>query len=338
MAYFGFAATSWAWAAPVKSSSERLVLLALAKYADDDGSAFPSADTLSDETKLNRKTVFSAITSLCEAGLIVRTVRPGQGRRNNYELKFDRTENGSTEIGTYQKRDVPKTELSMSQKRYVQSTENGTSNVPKTVREQRREQRKEQRREQRSNAPAKNSPVEKPRVDTNPNPPSLFAENEPPLPFDDVPPLDDPEGLFEPEADLPEADPDLPVIATEAQPGPESEESEEGKPKAKAKRKASDRGCVLPFETLPDEWRKDGDELAPELDPDKCWVEFKDYWRGVPGAKGRKAGVEGWHRTWCNNLRKLADWKPQRLLKEKTAQSVLAAKKKEYEGWLTRTI
>lgn len=154
-----------------------------------------------------------------------------------------------------------------------------------------------------------------------------------------MPPIDDePEGLFEPEADLPEADPDAPVIATEAQPGPESEESEEGKPKAKAKRKASDRGCVLPFETLPDEWRKDGDELAPELDPDKCWVEFKDYWRGVPGAKGRKAGVDGWRLTWRNNLRKLAEWKPQRLMKEKNAQSVLAAKKKEYEGWLTRTI
>lgn len=188
-------------------------------------------------------------------------------------------------------------------------------------------------------APEKNSTGETPCLDTNPNPTSLFAEDEPPLPFEDVPPLDDPEGLFEPEADLPEADPDSPVIATEAQPGPESEESEEseeGKPKAK--RKASDRGCVLPFETLPDEWRKDGDELAPELDPDKCWVEFKDFWRGVPGAKGRKAGVDGWHRTWRNYLRKMADWKPKRLLKEKTAQSVLASKKKEYEGWLTRTI
>lgn len=89
-------------------------------------------------------------------------------------------------------------------------------------------------------APEKNSTGETSCLDTNPNPTSFFAEDEPPLPFDDVPPLDDPEGLFEPEADLPEADPDLPVIATEAQPGPESEE---GKPKRKRKspaKKAAD--------------------------------------------------------------------------------------------------
>lgn len=165
----------------------------------------------------------------------------------------------------------------------------------------------------------------------------LLPTDEPPLPFDDVPPLDDPEGLFEPEADLPEADPDAPVIATEAQPGPESEEGTEAKEKPKGKRKASDRGCTIPFATLPDEWRKDADKLAPKLDPDLCWVEFYDYWRGVPGAKGRKAGVEGWRRTWCNHLRKMADWEPKRLLKKQTAQSVLAAKKKEYAGWLTGT-
>lgn len=58
--------------------------------------------------------------------------------------------------------------------------------------------------------------------------------------FEDVPPLDDTEVLFDHEADLPEADPDAPVIAPEAQPGPESEE---GKPKRKRKspaKKAAD--------------------------------------------------------------------------------------------------
>lgn len=139
MSYIGLNATRWAWAAPVASSSERLVLLALAKHADEDGSSFPSADTLAEETRLNRKTVFSALTSLCEGGLIVRSCRSGQGRRNQYELRIDSTENG-----TYQKRNDPKTERSSSQKRDFESTENGTSNVPNLGHEYRREERREQ--------------------------------------------------------------------------------------------------------------------------------------------------------------------------------------------------
>lgn len=143
MSYIGLNATRWAWAAPVASSSERLVLLALAKHADEDGSSFPSADTLAEETRLNRKTVFSALTSLCEGGLIVRSCRSGHGRRNQYELRIDSTENG-----TYQKRNDPKTERSSSQKRDFESTENGTSNVPNLGHEYRREERREQGREQ----------------------------------------------------------------------------------------------------------------------------------------------------------------------------------------------
>lgn len=227
MAYVGFAATSWAWAAPVKSSSERLVLLALAKYADVKGGAFPSADTLSDETKLNRKTVFSAITSLCEAGLIVRTVRPGQGRRNNYELMIDRTENGSTEIGTYQKRNVPKTELSMSQKRYVQSAENGTSNVPKTEREERREERREKRNEERSSAPASRD-AEVPCVDTNPNP----------APLDDVPFPDFEEPTTE----------ELFVIVEDPKPKDEPETQLEAKPRARTRKSPAKKTDVWPAE------------------------------------------------------------------------------------------
>lgn len=156
MTYIGLNATRWAWAAPVASSSERLVLLALAKHADEDGGSFPSADTLAEETCLNRKTVFSVIASLCESGFIVRSCRSGQGRRNQYELLLD-----STDFGTSQKRNVPKTVRPSSQKRDIESTENGTSNVPKTVHEYRREERREKRSEERSfiahacaNAPA----------------------------------------------------------------------------------------------------------------------------------------------------------------------------------------
>ena len=155
-------ATKWAWEVDVSSSSARLVLLALAKYADMDGGAYPSADTIAEETHLNRKTVFAALSELCQSGLVVRTNRSGYGRRNQYELRLDSTYFGtsqkrdidSTENGTYQKRNVPKTVRSSSQKRDFESTENGTSNVPNLGHEYRREERREKNNEERSFSPA----------------------------------------------------------------------------------------------------------------------------------------------------------------------------------------
>lgn len=316
MAYVGLAATSWAWAAPVKSSSERLVLLALAKYADGKGGAFPSADTLSDETKLNRKTVFSAITSLCEAGLIVRTVRPGQGRRNNYELKFDRTENGSTENGTYQKRDVPKTELPMSQKRYVQSTENGTSNVPKTVREERREKRSEERSEERS---FMSSPdAQKSYLDTNPNPAQFDG-----VPFPDFEEASDDE-LFAAEL----------IRADKAKPEPAPQ------PEAKPKAPKTTRGTRLTIKTLPDEWRAWMAKHFPKYDPDLVFAEFRDYWIGVSGAKGVKLD---WFATFRNHVRGIPEWKQKNFIKKDCEQETLPNSRewtqerrlREGYGWAT---
>lgn len=359
-----YAAERWARAQVAGNARAKAVLLELAHCLNKDtGLCYPSVARIAKVTELKADTVYTAIAHLVERGLIRKITSIGTSSRYEFvgfipsEWPVEKEDDPNQKSGhphkqgttvnvvppkswhprkrdaTYHENGVPTHPVNVGPTYPVNGVQTGNMN-----------REYEQGKEQGINAPAKNSPVESPCLNTNPNPPSLFAEDEPPLPFDDVPPIDDePEGFFDHEADLlPEADPDLPQIATEAQPGPESEESEEseeGKPKAKAKRKVSnDRGCVLPFETLPDDWRGDGDELAPELDPDKCWVEFKDFWRGVPGAKGRKAGVDGWHRTWRNYLRKMADWKPKRLLKEKTAQSVLASKKKEYEGWLTRTI
>nr|DAI27370.1 MAG TPA: helix-turn-helix domain protein [Caudoviricetes sp.] len=121
----------WAWTANVDTPAECLTLLWLNQRADDDsGECFPSAEDIAAHTRLNRKTVFAALKSLTEKGLIETKKRPGPGRRNLYRLCYERTENG-----TSQKWNVPETVLSTSQKRDVQSTKNGTSNVPETVRE-----------------------------------------------------------------------------------------------------------------------------------------------------------------------------------------------------------
>lgn len=121
----------WAWTACVDTPAECLTLLWLNQRADDEsGECFPSAEDIAAHTRLNRKTVFAAIKSLTEKGLIETKKRPGPGRRNLYRLCYERTENG-----TSQKWNVPEKVLSTSQKRDFQGTKNGTSNVPETVRE-----------------------------------------------------------------------------------------------------------------------------------------------------------------------------------------------------------
>lgn len=128
-----FKLSALAWKVEVEKSADRLVLLALASKADDDGrNCFPSIESICGLTVLNRKTVFAVISRLADRGLI--TVRKRANTNSNeYQLHVDRwSENGSTENGTTQKWDIPKAEQQSSQKRDDGSTENGTTVVPKT--------------------------------------------------------------------------------------------------------------------------------------------------------------------------------------------------------------
>lgn len=54
---------------------------------------------------------------------------------------------------------------------------------------------------------------------------------------------------------------------------------------------------------LPDDWMPSADDRAFAeqlgLNPDTVAPSFKDYWRGVAGAKGRKADWPGTWRNWC---------------------------------------
>ena len=102
----GYKATDFAWEAPVTSSSERLVILALAKFSDDAGRCFPSIEKLTATTHLNRKTVFSALKALSQSGVV--SAQKSERNANRYQLNYAlcRTENGTTENGTAV---VPKT-------------------------------------------------------------------------------------------------------------------------------------------------------------------------------------------------------------------------------------
>ena len=134
-------ATRWAWSAPVKSSTQRLVLLSLADRAGEYHTCFPSVARITKDTHLNRKTIMKVISELCELGLVEDT-----GHRKGitkqvvvYRLLGIKTredeELNSTNFGT-----VPKTEQSQNYQETVpflppNSPKNGTQNLKGTKKE-----------------------------------------------------------------------------------------------------------------------------------------------------------------------------------------------------------
>ena len=80
----------------------------------------------------------------------------------------------------------------------------------------------------------------------------------------------------------------------------------------KPKKLTTKKGSRLTIEVLPDDWRKYCEEHAPDLDPEKAFEDFHDYWVGVPGAKGVKLD---WFATWRNFLRGIPDWKRKNFVK-----------------------
>ena len=77
-------------------------------------------------------------------------------------------------------------------------------------------------------------------------------------------------------------------------------------------KRATQKGTRLTIDVLPDDWRKYCEEHAPDLDPEKAFEDFHDYWVGVPGAKGVKLD---WFATWRNFLRGIPDWKRKNFVK-----------------------
>ena len=63
-------ALNWAWSVPDVSPAQKLVLLALANYADSRGKCWPSIKTVSKKTCLARRTVTRALETLTVAGFV----------------------------------------------------------------------------------------------------------------------------------------------------------------------------------------------------------------------------------------------------------------------------
>ena len=101
MAYVNAMATGVAWGLPARSSSERLVLLCLARHMDESGVCYPSQPIIAQETGLNLKTVCAALKALCASSVVLCEKRP-KFNGNAYRFcltNIGTTENGMTENG-----------------------------------------------------------------------------------------------------------------------------------------------------------------------------------------------------------------------------------------------
>ncbi|MEU5772648.1 helix-turn-helix domain-containing protein [Streptomyces venezuelae] len=76
--------TNWVWARSESRNGARLVMLALADRADDNGCAWPSVDDLAERTKLTPRAVRKGVANLVEIGELKVENGGGRHRVNRY--------------------------------------------------------------------------------------------------------------------------------------------------------------------------------------------------------------------------------------------------------------
>ena len=81
-----FKVTNWVWSRSESRNGARLVMLALADRADDNGQAWPSVDDLAERTKLSPRAVQKAIANLVEIGELEVENGGGRHRSNRYRI------------------------------------------------------------------------------------------------------------------------------------------------------------------------------------------------------------------------------------------------------------
>ncbi|MET8766363.1 helix-turn-helix domain-containing protein [Streptomyces sp. NPDC004658] len=93
-----FKVTNWVWARSESRNGARLVMLALADRADDNGYCWPSIDDLAERTKLSPRAVQKAIATLADLGELDVENGGGRHRSNRYRIvPKPRTSDGVTD-------------------------------------------------------------------------------------------------------------------------------------------------------------------------------------------------------------------------------------------------
>lgn len=123
------AAIAWAFQQKLERPSLKLLLVAMADYAGDRGTVFPSVLTLSEKTSLDRKTVIECLQELRRLGLLWDTgKRMGTtGRVKVYRLALEQSQKrNDSENGI-----VPKTDGNSPKNGTLNNPESGTQNLKK---------------------------------------------------------------------------------------------------------------------------------------------------------------------------------------------------------------
>ena len=87
--------STWVWHETTAKGNDRLMLLALADNANDDGWCWPGVAQLVDKTMLGRSTVFRRLDVLEAAGLVERYTRADAGRTTVYRVAVPWADAGS---------------------------------------------------------------------------------------------------------------------------------------------------------------------------------------------------------------------------------------------------
>ena len=90
-------AMSWAWEQPTTSSGEKLVLLALADHANDDGQCWPGMERIGIKCGMGKRQVSNHVQKLIESGLVSTTRRCRDDHKYStylYQLNLSSSGNG----------------------------------------------------------------------------------------------------------------------------------------------------------------------------------------------------------------------------------------------------
>jgi DNA-binding transcriptional regulator YhcF (GntR family) len=123
-----FTVSRWAWQQQAEKSTSKLLLLALADRADDNGFSFPSVPRLSFDTGLNPKTITTALAHLEQLGLLL--VHRIRGQQNSYQLLISsNVKNGGSDNKNGVAGDVKKGVSTNTKTGLTAATETGLMNI-----------------------------------------------------------------------------------------------------------------------------------------------------------------------------------------------------------------
>lgn len=122
-----FQAICWAFNQKLERSSAKFVLVCLANYANESFEAYPSTETLSELTAMDRKTVIDRLDDLCITGLIrdtgrrVGLTKQVKVYQLNYQERLPKTEpSQKRNCSVFPSEGSQKRDTKGSQKRYTE--------------------------------------------------------------------------------------------------------------------------------------------------------------------------------------------------------------------------